>query len=171
MNNSFPKSENKFIKATMFQDQEVYLTFKGWDRKGNEDVEAKGGRPAKSWKNNLKFQLRYSYPEFAIDEAGEKKLNEKGQPFKNKYWKPEYPHGYSIIYFFEEGQLESGSLPLFEEFCVCQPCPGEKVTIKRTGIDKETKWKVRRVVKDQIFQGTQQLPDIQLEDYSEEAPF
>ena len=63
MNTSFPKSENKYLKTENFQDQEIPLTFKGWEKKGNVDREFKGQKV--SWKQSLKYQLRYSYPQFA----------------------------------------------------------------------------------------------------------
>ena len=143
MNTAFPQSNNKYLKAESFQDREVTLTYKGWEKKANEDDDPTK-KNAKTWKQKIKYQLRYSWPEWAIDETGEKMLGSDGQPFRNRYWDPKHPHGYSIIYYFEEGQLESGSKPLFESFCMVGPKPGEKLTIKRTGIDKETKWFVRR---------------------------
>lgn len=167
MNREFPKSDNKFIKSSIFQDQEIPLTFKGWEKKGNEDREFKG--QVKSWKQNLKYCLRYSYPEFAVDEAGEKILKD-GKPVKNRNFDPEFPHGYTIIYYFEEGQLESGSLPLFQAFCLVRPKAGELITISRTGIDKETKWKVRKAIKEQISASTGELPDLD-ENQDPEIPF
>ena len=143
MNQDFPKSDNKFLKATDFQDQELPLTFKGWDKKANEDREIKG--QTKTWKQNLKYQLRYSYPQFAVDEAGEQLVGKDGKPFQNKNYDPKFPQGYSILYYFEEGQLESGSLPLWNAFCLVQPKSGDKITIGRTGTDKETKWKVKKL--------------------------
>lgn len=140
---SFPQSKNKFLKAESFQDKEVSLTFKGWKKKANEDDPATKPN-AKTWKQKLIYVLRYSYPEFALDEAGEKKLGKDGQPFRNSYYDPNYPKGYSIIYAFNEGELESGSKPLFEQFCMVAPRPGERLLIKRTGKDKETKWFVTR---------------------------
>lgn len=173
MNTSFPKSENKYLKAENFQDQEIPLTFKGWEKKANADREFKG--KTQSWKQSLKYQLRYSYPEFAIDEAGEKILGKDGKPFQNKNYDPKYPQGYSIVYHFDEGQLESGSLPLWNAFCLVQPEKGDKLTIGKTGKDKETKWKVRRISNGHLAE-SRELPDIQLDDIGglpdgEEVPF
>lgn len=166
MEHDFPVSTSKYIKADIFQDSEITLIYKGWDKKGNED------RPGKStWKDNLKYQLRYSYPEWAIDTTtGEKMLDKNGNPFKNSNYDPKYPQGYSIIYHFEEGQLESGSLPLFKAFSMVRPAPGDRVCISRTGKDKETKWKVRRVVKGEPHSvSMSDIPTIQIDE--EEQPF
>lgn len=169
MNTDFPKSDSKYLKPSMFQDQEIPLTYLGWEKKANEDREVKG--QVKSWKQNLKYCLRYSYPEFAIDEAGEKIIGKDGEPFKNKYYDPKYPHGYTILYHFEEGQLETGSLPLFEAFCLVRPTPKDTIVIGRTGVDKDTKWKVRKIGKDQVTAKTGELPEIQIGTSDEEAPF
>jgi len=167
MQTEFPKSDNKFIKTDMFQDQEIPLTYKGWEKKGNKDREFKG--KTQSWKQNLKYQLRYSYPQFAIDEAGEKIIGKDGQPFQNRNYDPAFPQGYSILYHFEEGQLETGSLPLFNAFCMVRPSAGDSITISRTGVDKETKWKVRKINKDQAHAIAGELPEIQLDEpYTDE---
>lgn len=144
METSFPQSTNKYLKAENFQDREVTLTFKGWERKPNEDDDPKTTKTPRTWQQKIKYVLRYSYPEFAIDTVtGEKMVGKDGQPFRNRYYDPRLPHGYTIIYYFEEGQLESGSKPLYESFCAIGPRPGEKIVIKRTGTDKETKWFLR----------------------------
>lgn len=161
MNTSFPKSENKYLKAENFQDQEIPLTFKGWEKKANADREFKG--KTQSWKQSLKYQLRYSYPEFAIDEAGEKILGKDNKPFQNKNYDPKFPQGYSIVYHFDEGQLDSGSLPLWNAFCLIQPEKGDKLVIGKTGKDKETKWKVRRVSSGHTAK-TGEIDTIQLDD-------
>ena len=168
MQTEFPKSENKFIKATIFQDQDIPLTFRGWEKKGNEDREYKG--QVKSWKQNLKYCLRYSYPEFAIDEAGEKILGKDGKPFQNRNYDSNFPHGYTILYHFEEGQLDSGSLPLFNAFCLVRPNAGDLLMISRTGIDKETKWKVRKAnhASASVSENQQTATDF---DGVDEAPF
>lgn len=171
MQTDFPKNNNSFLKTSMFQDQEVPLTYLGWDKKANEDREVKG--QTRSWKENLKYCLRYSYPEYAKDEAGEFRLDKNGKQFKNQNWDPNYPHGYTVVYHFQEGDLETGSLPLFQAFCAIRPSPGEIVLIHKTGTDKETKWRVKRASGD--FKPQQhpkdELPEIQLEAGSdEEAP-
>ena len=174
MNTSFPKKDNTFLKPADFQDQELPLTFKGWEKKPNIDREF-GGKKV-TWKESLKYQLRYSYPEFAMDpQTGEKLVGKDGNPWRNKNYDPKYPQGYSILYHFEEGQLDSGSLPLWNAFCRVQPEKGEKIIIGKTGKDKETKWKVRRVSNGHMAQSSE-LPDIQLNDIGglpdgEEVPF
>lgn len=138
----FPKRENQFLKASAFQDSDIPLTFIGWKKKANEDIETKSGKV--EWKKRLKYMLRYSYPEYALDEAGEKQLDKDGHPKKNGNYDPAYPKGYSIVYAFEEGVLESGSLPLFNAFCMVRPKKGDVITIRREGIDKDTKWFVKK---------------------------
>ena len=58
-----------------------------------------------------------------------------------------HKQGYFIIYGFDEGQLESGSFPLFNAFCMARPKSGDIVILKRTGKDKETKWIIGKVTK------------------------
>lgn len=173
MNTEFPKSERQFLKAQVFQDQEIPLTYTGWSKKANED-RIKDGAVKSTWKQNLKYVLRYSYPEFALDEAGEKILKE-GQPIKNRNYDPKFPKGYSIVYHFEEGQLESGSLPLFSAFCLVRPKPGDVISISRTGKDKETKWSVKKMPVGQIHAKAMEMREIQLEDEElqpdDEVPF
>lgn len=165
MNTEFPKSENQFIKSEIFQDSVVPLVFKGWEKKHNED------RKGSTWKQNLKFVLRYSYPEFAKDEAGETIMKD-GKPFLNSNYDPKYPQGYTIVYYFEEGRFESGSLPLWKAFCMVRPKPGDTLLIGKTGKDKETKWGVKQST---VFSATAgELPDIQLLDNhhtEDETPF
>lgn len=156
----FPSVQSKYLKAEDFQDREVLLTFKGWKKKANED-DPSTKKNGKSWKEKLKYQLRYSYPEWAIDEAMEQRLDANGQPFKNQNYDPNYPHGYSITYLFEEGELECGSLPLFKQFCYAKPSVGEKLVITRQGKDKETVWFVKRVTH------KEELPVIQVDDKDE----
>ncbi len=173
MNTDFPKATGEFLKAEMFQDQEIPLTFKGWEKKANVDREGKNGKPGSTWKQNLKYQLRYSYPEWAKDEAGENILDKNGKPFKNRNYDPNYPQGYSVVYHFSEGKLETGSLPLFNAFCMVQPRPGDRLLIGKTGIDKETKWKVRKIGGTQAST-SDEMGIIQLNDQaseSEETPF
>ncbi len=172
MNQDFPKSNSTFLKTSMFQDQEVPLTFLGWDKKANEDREVKGQK--QSWKESLKYCLRYSYPEMAKDEAGELRLDKNGKPFKNSNYDPNYPHGYTIVYHFQEGDLETGSLPLFQAFCGVRPSPGELVLILKTGTDKETKWRVKRASGAFVPQQhpKDELPEIQLDEPEQESvPF
>lgn len=164
MNTEFPKSENQFIKSEIFQDSVVPFVFKGWEKKHNED------RKNSTWKQNLKFVLRYSYPQFALDEVGEKIMKD-GQPMPNSNYDPKYPQGYTIVYFFEEGRFESGSLPLWKAFCMVRPKAGDTLLIGKTGKNKETKWKVK---KSMVFSATAgELPEIQLleEHAEEETPF
>lgn len=167
MNNEFPKSTSEYLKTEIFQDQEIPLTFKGWEKKANVDREGKNGKPGSTWKQNLKYMLRYSYPEFAKDEAGENILGKDNLPFKNRNYDPNYPQGYTVVYHFEEGKLETGSLPLFNAFCMVQPRPGDRLVIGKTGVDKETKWKVRKISGVQAST-KDELPEIQLD---EETPF
>src|SRR3990167_1766753 len=144
MNTEFPDDRGKYLKASDFQDTEICLTFEGWVKKANYD-DPPEKKNAKTWKNKLKYMLRYSYPEFATDEAGEKLLNDAGETFQNRYWDPEFPKGYSIVYSFSEGDLESGSLPLWRAFCRVKPKPAETIIISRNGEEKDTKWSIRRV--------------------------
>lgn len=139
----FPKVQSKYLQAKDFQDREVMLTFKGWKKKANED-DAPTKKNAQTWKAKLKYQLRYTYPEWAMDEAGDKRLDGQGNPFKNSNYDPAFPQGYSIVYMFDEGELECGALPLFKQFCYAKPKPGESLILTRTGKDKETVWFVKR---------------------------
>lgn len=139
--NEFPKTTDSYLKASNFQDQEIPLTYLGWEKKGNCDTTLKG--QAVSWKGRLKFMLRYSYPEFAKDEAGET-IEKNGVPLKNKHYDPNYPQGYTIVYHFEEGGLESGSLPLFNCFCFVRPSKGDFILLGKTGKDKETVWTLKK---------------------------
>lgn len=143
MNTDFPEPTNSYLKPANFQDNQVTLTYLGWDKKANED-DPSDRNNAKTWKQKLKYQLRYSYPEWAVDEANEKLVGQDGQPFRNKFYDPNFPQGYTIVYKFEEGELETGSLPLFNAFCLIRPKSGDKVTISRTGEGKDTKWKVTK---------------------------
>lgn len=144
MRKDFPENKGQFLSPGDFQDNETVMTFLGWDQKANEDdpKERKGGQ---NWKQKLKYQLRYSYPQMAVDEVGDPRVGKDGEQFQNRYWDPAYPQGYTIVYHFEQGDLETGSLPLFQRFCSLRPAPGEKIAILRTGKDKETKWSVRRL--------------------------
>lgn len=162
METEFPKQANSYLTAKSFQDQLLTLTYKGWEKRANEDRPARGKMPATTWKQNLKYVLRYSYPQYALDEAGEKKLNADGQPFKNSNYDPNYPQGYTIVYHFEEGVFESGSLPLFKAFCMVRPAPGDILVIGKTGFDKETKWAVKKATKDthHVLRGDQEVPEI-----------
>lgn len=149
MKHDFPQRNESYLKAATFQDEKVPVVFKGYDQKANCDREVKGR--VISWKESLKYCLRYSFPEWAVDEAGEKRLDKNGKPFKNRNYDPNYPHGYSIVYHFDIGDLESGSLPLWEEFCTKRPKPDEHLLIWKTGKEKETKWFVKRVGETEKF--------------------
>lgn len=144
MQEDFPAPTSNYLKALMFQDNETILTYLGWERKANED-RVKDGKVIKTWKDCLDYCLKYSYPEIARDKAGDQIMGDDGQPMKNRNWNPNYPHGYSIVYHFEEGQLESGSAPLFNAFCFVKPKKGEKLSLLRTGEKTETAWSVKRV--------------------------
>jgi len=163
MYSDFPKQANAYLNAKSFQDQLLTLTYKGWDKKANEDRPARGARQASTWKQNLKYVLRYSYPEYALDEAGEKLLDSEGLPFKNSNYDPSLPQGYTVVYHFDEGTFESGSLPLFKAFCMVRPKNGDTLVIGKTGKDKETKWSVKKVQGGQIhsIQTDQEMPDIE----------
>lgn len=138
LNTEFPATSIKhdYLKTSDFQDTEKTLKFLGWKKKGNADS---GG---KTWKDRLDYMLSYSYPQFALDKTGEKKLNKDGTPWQNRNWDSNYPQGYSIVYIFAEGELDSGSLPLFDAFCKARPKVGDQVTIGKTGKALETKWRV-----------------------------
>lgn len=142
----FPKSKNSFLNAKDFQDNEKVLTYRGWDRKANVDRPAMGKLPASTWQNNLKYCLKYTYPQMATDTmTKEKRLDKNGQPFQNSNYLPEFPQGYTINYFFDEGTFESGSSPLYKAFMVLQPKVGETLIISKTGVKENTRWSVRRV--------------------------
>jgi len=145
MGNEFPKPHDEYLKTEVFQDNPTTLTFKEFEYVANEDDPPESKKRDKlTWKQKLKYCLRYSYPKFATDEAGEQILDEDGKPFVNRYYLDQYPRGYTVRYIFDEGTLESGSLPLFKCFCRIRPKAGERLTITRTGKDKETKWSVVR---------------------------
>lgn len=173
MNTDFPQSDfksKKFFKASEFQDKEIVLTYKGWDKEPNEDIKDKDGVLKLKWQDRIKYCLAYSYPEWAMDPmTGEKRVNKAGEPFRNRNWDPKCPKGYSIKYVFDEGELSSGSLPLFEAFKALSPKSGERLLLKRTGDGKETKWEVARVRKD----GMKEVPAYEntVEIEGEEAPF
>lgn len=160
MNTDFPKQSMSFLKADNFQDQELTLTYKGWEKKANVDREARGKAPATTWKQTLKYCLRYSFPEFAVDETGEKIMGRDGNPWKNANYDPAFPQGYTVVYKFEEGELDSGSLPLFKAFCRVQPKPGDRLVIGKKGKDKETKWAVKRVGKESHVSTVSDVPDV-----------
>jgi len=169
MYTDFPTNNSKFLKTDNFQDREVLLTYRGWKKKANEDdpVDKKN---RKTWKEKLKYILRYSYPEWAIDTTtGEKMLGKDGQPFQNRYYDPMFPQGYSIIYVFDEGELETGSKPLFEAFCAARPKPGERLLIHKTGKDKETVWTVSRPGALKNVH-PQELPEVNIDDSPELKP-
>lgn len=155
INQEFPESTDLFLKAVDFQDNEQEVVFQGWKKKSNEDDSSTRKNP-RTWKEKLDFTLSYSYPEKAKDKAGDPVLdNETGQPITNKYWDAEHPHGYSVVYIFDNGELESGSKPLFETFCRLRPKKGETISILRTGTGLETAWTIKRVKPG--------IPDIQVD--------
>jgi len=155
METNFPDDFGKFIKPSDFQDAEIKLVFLGWEKKANED-DSFDRKNAKTWKQKLLYQLRFSYPEYAVDATGEKILGNDGEPFINHYWDSNYSKGYTILYHFEQGQLESGSLPLFRAFCRVKPTPGEEIIISRSGKQQETKWTIRRL-KSSVVSGVSKI--------------
>lgn len=146
MNSEFPENNSKkYLNSKDFQDQKRNLTFIGWEKKANEDRPARGNAPATTWKQTLKYCLRYSYPQWATDEAGLQRLDKSGQPFENSNYDPRYPQGYTIVYNFEEGSFDSGSLPLWKAFCSVKAKSGNRLVIGKTGKDKETVWTVKKL--------------------------
>jgi len=89
-------------------------------------------------------------------------LDKNGKNFKNRNYDPNYPHGYSIVYYFDIGKLESGSLPLWNEFCQKQPKPGEHLLIGKTGKDKETRWFVQTAGQRDFLPG-EELPSFDVD--------
>jgi len=159
---NFPDVKSNYLRAEDFQDNPMAVTFVGWEKIGNEDDPVDSKKKQKlSWKQKLKFCLRYSYPQYATDEAGEQILDDNGEPFVNAYWDARFQKGYTIKYIFDEGSLETGSLPLFKGFCRIKPKIGDHLIIVRTGKDKETKWSVKRKL--------EETPDLNRPD--EETPF
>lgn len=158
METEFPKSQNNYLTAKDFQDNEVTLTFKGWNKKANED-RLKDGKVTKTWVDCLDYCLKYSYPEMAVDKAHRQILDDAGQPMKNRNFDPKYPQGYSIQYIFEEGTLESGSMPLFNAFSRLRPSVGERIVMMRTGELLETKWFLCR----KADRDRKEVPEIQTE--------
>lgn len=163
MQTQFPKLKDQYLKADSFQDREVLVTFQGWEKKANED-DPPTRKNAQTWKQKLKYQLKYSYPEYAIDEAGEKRLGEDGQPFKNSNYDPAFPQGYSIIYHFIEGKMDSGSVPLWRAFCRVAPEPGDELLISRTGKDNiDKKWFIKKPTR-QVATTDDGVPEIDFND-------
>lgn len=140
MNTEFPqgKAGNKFIKADAFQDRPLTLTYQGWEKKGNN---------GEDWKDKLDFNLKYSYPQFALDKAGQQQIGRDGKPMENSNYDPDFPHGYSVNYIFNEGTINSGSLPLFREFCRVNPKPGDSLSLLRTGQGVKTTYSISKVEK------------------------
>jgi len=140
METQFPKPKNRFFRGKDFQDTTVQVTFKGWERVANQD-DPPATQNLRTWKQKLKYQLAYSYPEWAIDtQTGEKQKGRDGKPYQNRNWDERYPYGYTIRYYFEEGQFESGSKPFYDQMCLLQPKVGDQLNIRRTGEGKETIW-------------------------------
>lgn len=139
----FPHATDRFLKPSDFQDRRIALTYKGWQRKHNEDdpPERKNGR---KWQDKVQYTLSHSYPEWAFNIKSGERIMENGKPVRNRNWLKEYPQGYSIVYLFEEGKLECGSMPLYLEFGLVRPLVGEKLYIKRTGKTTETKWSINK---------------------------
>lgn len=160
MPTDFPDPKNNYLRAVDFQDRSIPLTYLKFEYKHNED-DAPNKKQPKRWQDKIKYCLPYTYPEYAINkDTLEQMLDSNGKPFRNSYWNPDYPHGYSILYHFKEGVLESGSKPLFEAFCRLKPKANEKIVIKRTGKQQETEWFVGRAA--DLKEG--EVPTIQLDD-------
>lgn len=167
MNTEFPQETKKFLNSKDFQDQKRTLTFRGWEKVANVDKPASGRLPASTWQQTLKFCLRYTYPEFAVDtQTGIQRKDAEGKPWKNRYYDPNYPQGYLIKYIFDEGVLESGSLPLWKAFCMVSPAPGNRLVIGKTGKDKETVWEVKKTSSGSTVAATSdsEVPSIDFED-------
>lgn len=164
MNTDFPQAEHgQFLTPKDFQDNEKTLTYRGWERKANAD-RVKDGKIVKSWKDCLDYCLKYSFPEMAKDKAGEPILDDAGNPLKNRNYLPEYPQGYSIVYHFDEGQLESGSSPLFNAFKRVQPKVGERIVMMRTGEKTETTWLVCKLA-DKARKSVEDVPSRDVDDF------
>lgn len=143
-----PKLKTQYLRAEDFQCNETILTYLDFDQKGNFDVVDESGAIKRKAKDVVKFQLSRSYPEWAIDkDSGEKRLDKNGNPFRNQYWDAKFPMGWTPLYKFEEGDLECSSKPFYELMMRLQPSEGDRISILRTGKDKETKWFVKRVGK------------------------
>lgn len=160
-NTEFPKSENTYLEAKDFQDQEKVLTFKGWKKKGNEDKKDKKGNIT-SWENRVQYMLKFSYPEMAFNpKTGQPILDKNGKPLRNRNYDPDFPHGYSIVYAFEEGTLECGSNPLWEKFCLVRPKVGDVISIKRVGSGMDTEWVIKKVGSEKT--GFDGFPEVQVD--------
>lgn len=147
MESEFPASTDTYLKAKDFQDCPTTLTYKGWDRKANEDDKEGEKKTLLKWDEKIKYCLRYSYPQWATDENGVKRKSpQTGEAFENSNYVEEFKHGYSIVYHFAEGDLESGSNPLYKAFCKLRPSIDEQITVLRTGAGLETKWSLKRAV-------------------------
>jgi len=141
----FPKPKNSFLKAADFHDNKTTLTYVKWERKSNDDRTDKDGKVVKKWQDCLDFNVKYSFPEFPKDKAGEPMKGKNGEAMRNSNYRPEFPRGYSLVYTFEEGVLESSAGSLWNQLCQLQPKSGEQLTLLRTGKTiVEMKWTVRR---------------------------
>lgn len=172
MQTGFPEARNRYLRAKDFQDTKIKLVYKGWEYVANEDDPIDSKKKHKqTWKEKLPFVMSYSYPEFQIDRNTlEFILDDRGQKMRNSNYKSEYPHGYTIRYHFNEGELDAGSYPLFRGFCQLQPKPGEKVIIGRTGTLTETKWTVCREGEEGIPMTGESQPDYKPEE-TDSIPF
>lgn len=161
MQDQFPQIKNRYLKTSSFQDTKITLTYKGWEYVANEDDPSDSPKKVKqTWKEKTKYCLSYSWPEFQVDrDTLEFVMDDQGQKLRNSNYKPEYPHGYSIRYYFNEGELESGSYPLFRGFCQLQPKVGEKVVIGKTGEKTETVWTINRLGQENVPITGETLPD------------
>jgi len=168
MRYDFPEVKNKFFKTKDFANTKITLTYKGWDYVPNEDEPKRN----LTWKDKLDWQLTYSFPEYVLDKhTGERVLSEDDTPWKNKNYKPEYPRGYAIKYLFNEGELTSGSWPLFRGFCTLRPKVGEKIVIGKVGEKMETVWTVCHPGEEGLPMTGEQLPDYKEGKPDESLPF
>lgn len=163
METAFPQEKRKYLTAKDFQDQKRTLTFRGWEKVHNVDRPAKGSFKGSTWKETLQYVLPYSYPEYAFDKTtGEKRLDSEGNQWKNRNYDPKYPQGYTINYIFDEGALDSGSMPLWKAFCGVSPTPGDRLVIGKTGIKENTVWQVKKVSDGSVttMKSNAELPEV-----------
>ena len=128
---AFEASGVRYLKNAHFaEDGEFHdapIKFVGWKKVAND---------GEDWKDKIKYQLQYSYPE---------KFTHEGEEKTNRNWDPDFPQGYEVHYEFDEGVLSSGSWPLFRAFRESRVVTGDIIQISRTGSGVDTTWQVRKV--------------------------